>query len=131
MKKGFTLVEMLIVLVLLAALLAFSIDSMKKTPNVTYKNSMKSDIINASLNEQNIYDDFYEYESVDLFSENTTGSLGGKYSLSPFNSMEIEVINCLSAGGTGFFITVVNEKIKNFSMTLNSCNQSKIQEVTL
>ncbi|MCK9372445.1 MAG: prepilin-type N-terminal cleavage/methylation domain-containing protein [Sulfuricurvum sp.] len=129
MKKGFTLVEMLIVMVLLAALLAFSIDSMKKTPNVTYKNSMKSDIINASLNEQNIYDNFYEYESVDLFSVSGTGSLGGKYSLSPFNSMEIETINCSS--GTGFFITVVNEKIKNFSMTLNSCNQSKIQEVTL
>ncbi len=129
MKKAFTLIEMLVVLVLIAVLLALGIDQLRESPRPAYVNSMKNDIINASITEQSIYDEYYEYESMDLFTVSGTGSKGGKYALSQFNSMEIEIVNC--SIGTGFFISVFNERIKNFSMTLNSCNQSKIQEVQL
>ena len=134
MKRGFTLVELLIVLGIIGLLLAFYIEKIRSTPVETYKNSMKNDIHNAALEESHIsfleesFDTFFltSYTQTDLI----IGSSGGHYPLSKFNSMQIDSVTC-SDGSDGFKIKVFSEKVPNFYMFLNSCNNSKIQKITL
>lgn len=127
MKKGFTLPELLFALAILSFLFGLAIYKMKSSPERVYKNSMKNDAINAIYENYFIKDETGDYDSIEVLKDTVFSENGGKFSVSPFNSLTIETTTC-GDGSKGFYLVVKNSKVKNYEVYFDKCASDLLQE---
>ncbi len=142
-KKGFSMIELLFVMVILAALAAIAIPSMSSGTESATLTSMRSDMKNIMALLQSKYVDKQDYALVvptaittaaagtDGFATGVTLADNAKIPLSAGNVLTITA-NSAAAGtctaaGQGFEITITNPNVAGKSAVFNSCTSGKIQ----
>ncbi|MCT7632112.1 type II secretion system protein [Aliarcobacter butzleri] len=143
-KKGFSMIELLFVMVILAALAAIAIPSMSSGTESATITSMTSDVRNAMTTMQAKYVDKQDYSEI-IVNEITDVAAGtdgfatvtlvdgAKIPLSKGNLITITA-NTAAAGtctaaGQGFEITVSNPTIAGKTVVFDSCNDSRVHTV--
>lgn len=147
-RKGFSMVELLFVMVILAALAAIAIPSMSSSEESTLKTGMTSDIRNimnlieskriitgnyAEVLEsgENYVSKYFSDEDKDGFADDTLAD-GTKIPLTNGNSVSIILTNniapefCNGRTSDNMIISVMNEKT-DLKVAFNDCVTSKIQ----
>ena len=133
-KKGFTLVEVLFVMVILAILAGMATVYMKSSSTSATISSMKSDARNAISAAQSYYAENQEYPENLYCSYAATDGTGlcsnidPKLTVSKNNVIKIKEETC-DDGGDGFTITVTNTKISDKEIAYDSCTDGVIQLV--
>lgn len=129
-RKGFTLVELLFVMAIMAILAGFAIANLKDSQKKEIENSLKKDAMKANeLQEKyflanskydSLYGDFDSSENGVLTSKN-----GTRFTISEGNSLETEQVECAD-GTIGFFINIKNENPAN-NLYYSSCGNGTAQ----
>ncbi|MCT7596079.1 type II secretion system protein [Aliarcobacter butzleri] len=143
-KKGFSMIELLFVMVILAALAAIAIPSMSSGTESATLTSMTSDVRNAMTTMQAKYVDKQDYSEIVVNEITDVGAGtdgfatvalvdGAKIPLSKGNLITITA-NAAAAGtctaaGQGFEITVSNPTISGKTVVFDSCNDSRVHTV--
>jgi len=140
MKKGFTLVELLFVMAIIAILAGFAIANLQDSTKTAITTSMKNDARNAIAAEQTAYANEQEYGTANCnFKDLTNGicsltgtndSKVGTTTVSKGNEVVIETSTC-DNGVDGYSVTVTNSQVNDKSITYNSCTNSAIQTTAL
>lgn len=130
MRKGFTLVELLFVMAIIAILAGFAIANMQGSKDTAVITSMKNDARNATATEATSLANFQEYDTV---ATATAGDAHGKvqgdlghvtFGLSKGNLIQVVNSNCQN-GSTGYKITITNDKLAD-TVSYDSCVDSSI-----
>ena len=140
LRQGFTLVELLFVMAIIAILAGFAIANLKGSSKTATVNSMKNDARNAIAVEQTYFAENQVYDSADCSAYDSTGNAydTGKcqgddqaatgtpieISVSKGNEVVTSTKDC-GDGTTGFTVDVTNNNI-NDSVTYDSCTNGKI-----
>ena len=127
LRQGFTLVELLFVMAIIAILAGFAIANLKNSSKTATINSMKNDARNAIAVEQTYFAENQAYQVAD---SNTDGVTNGKIngtnlSVSKGNSLTVSNVDC-GNGTIGFSLDVTNDQYKD-EITFNSCTDGKIK----
>jgi len=144
MKKGFTLVELLFVMAIIAILAGFAIANLQDSTTTALTTSMKNDARNAIAAEQTAYANEQSYGTATCdFKDLTNGicplegtdSDGnvidiGTTTVSKGNKVVIETSTC-DNGVDGYSVTVTNSQVNDKSITYDSCTNSAIQTTAL
>ena len=135
LRKGFTLVELLFVMAIIAILAGFAIANLKDSSKTATVNSMKNDARNAIAVEQTYFAEYQGYDSVSCEegTDDTNGQCTGdgdvgpgiKVSVSKGNTLDISTKSC-GDGTVGYTISVTNDQYDD-EITFDSCNDGKIQ----
>lgn len=139
-RKGFSMIELLFVMVILASLAAIAIPSMSSGTDSAALTSMRSDARNIIALVQSKYIDTQDYKKVlndttafsayaeeSGFSENTLVD-NTQIPLSKNNSVDIIPLLCNGTGDyNGFEIIVRNSEYTEKFISYNSCVDGKIQ----
>ena len=136
-KKGFSMIELLFVMVILAALTAIAIPSMSSGTESAALTSMKSDMNNIITLLQSKYVDKQDYALVvpTNFENKVANDKTGLYvsgdlkiPITRGNAVSIYStggIGSCTAAGQGFSIVISNPNVPKF-VTFNSCTDGKI-----
>lgn len=132
MKKAFTLVEILFVMVIISILVGFAISNLKDTSKDKRINSMKNDAKNAIEKQFEFFRTNQKHDEIKGdFDDSVNGILisknGTEFSISKGNSLKTEGIGC-EDGTLGFTVEVINDIfLANYYITFNSCTDGTIQ----
>lgn len=137
-KKGFSMVELLFVMAVMAALAAIAIPSMSASTDSAKLTSMRSDVQNMIMLMQTKYIDTQDFSQVlsattDFIDEDDNGLATNTLDdstpvpISKGNSMTVSPITC-DSGASGFIIDISNDTIPN-TIEYDSCNSGKITEL--
>ena len=130
MRKGFTLVELLFVMAIIAILAGFAIANLKDSSKVATVNSIKNDVRNAIAVEQTYFAENQAYDSVDTTANpavdgSATGDGGAKFSISKGNNLVITTQDC-GDGTLGYVIEGENDQYAD-TVSFDSCNNGSIK----
>ena len=127
LRKGFTLVELLFVMAIIAILAGFAIANLKDSSKVATVNSIKNDVRNAIAVEQTYFaeNQAYDTASGSGTNGNLTGDKGARFSISKGNTLDITTEDC-GDGTLGYSITGTNDQYAD-TVTFDSCTDGKIQ----
>ena len=140
LRQGFTLVELLFVMAIIAILAGFAIANLKDSSKTATVNSMKNDARNAIAVEQTYFAEHQAYDSADCsayasgYNAYDTGKCQGDDQAGTGTPIEISVSkgNEVVAGtkdcgdGTkGFTLNVTNTQYGD-NVTFDSCTNGKI-----
>lgn len=134
-KKGFTLVELLFVMAIVAILAGFAIANLKDSTTVATVNSIKNDVKNAVSQQQTYFAANQDYTTVtaangaytDLNNGMITTVEGVKITVSKGNTIETQPETC-DDNSVGFSVTVSNAKIAK-QVSYNSCTDGTMGNV--
>ena len=125
-QKGFTIIELLVVMVILGVLFAIAVPKLFGTDEGAYVSSMISDAKNAITAEQLYYSANKQYSAITVSA--LTSSQGKSANLpnsnievqaSPFNQVNIQTKVCTN-GGYGFTVRVISSKTQK-KVLYDSC----------
>ena len=138
-KKGFSMIELLFVMVILAALAAIAIPSMSSGTESATLTSMRSDMKNIMALLQSKYVDKQDYALVipsdieNVEADDKTGlyvSGDLKIPITRGNAVSISsttgATGSCTADGQGFEISISNDNIPGKAVKFNSCTDGKI-----
>ncbi|MCK9372443.1 MAG: type II secretion system GspH family protein [Sulfuricurvum sp.] len=138
-KKGFTLVELLFVMAIIAILAGFAIANLKDSTRVATENSMKNDAKNAITQQQTYFAGNQEYTDlaaangawIDANNGMVTSTDGVKFTVSKGNV--IETTGNIDCGDStvGFSVEITNATLPNATTSYNSCTDGTIQNGAL
>lgn len=136
-KSGFSLMELLIVMVILAGLATMIIPNMSSGTEAAKLTSMRNDARNTISTLQAKYIDTQDYSNVfsagDYVDSDDDGvaqtklSDGSNLQVSANNTITLGVEDCDGGTGNGFSIAVANSQVNGKTVAYNSCNDGKIQ----
>ena len=129
-RHGFTLVELLFVMAIIAILAGFAIANLKDSTKAAAVNAMKNDARNAVAIQQTHFAETQTYDSADGTGDANgvlEGTEGAKFSVSPNNTLTTAQKDC-GDGTIGFTVKVVNPtNVPGKAVTFDSCTDGKIQ----
>lgn len=132
MRKGFTLVELLFVMAIIAILAGFAIANLKDSSKTAAINAMKNDARNAIAAQQAYFAENQTYDSANGAGDENgvlVGDNGAKFSISNNDSLVTDLKDC-GDGTTGFTVKVTNPtNVPGKAVTYDSCTDGKIQFV--
>ena len=130
LRKGFTLVELLFVMAIIAILAGFAIANLKDSSKTAAINGMKNDARNAIAIQQTYFADNQSYDSADGAGDANgvlLGDNGAKFSVSNNDTLTTASEDC-GDGTVGFTLKVTNPtNVPGKAVTYNSCTDGKIQ----
>ena len=130
LRKGFTLVELLFVMAIIAILAGFAIANLKDSSKTATLNSMKNDARAAIAIEQTYFAENQAYDTADGTADANgvlAGDNGAKFSLSKGNTLTATEEDC-GDGTIGFSISVKNPtNVPGKEIKYNSCTDGSIQ----
>ena len=138
LRQGFTLVELLFVMAIIAILAGFAIANLKDSSKTATVNSLKNDARNAIAVEQTY---FAENQAYDTATCDPTNVVNGKctgddasgtgtpisLSVSKGNSLTVTNVDC-GDGTLGFSLLVSNDQYTDI-ISYDSCNDGTIKHV--
>jgi len=143
-RQGFSMIELLFVMVILAALAAIAIPSLSSGTSSSTLTSMRSDTMGVIALAQTQFIDTQDYTNVDVGTASTgvyadsdgdgiaeEDMNGQNVSMSKGNSATVVPKDCVASSGLvdGFTVAVTNGSIDK-QITYDSCTQGKIQVST-
>ena len=137
-KKGFTLVELLFVMAIIAILAGFAIANLKDSTKVATQNSMKNDLKNAISLEQTSFAANQAYLDA-TGTGNTEGILVGtdkdtnvmNFTISKGNSLTAVADTDCGDGTLGFTVEVTNSTLPGKYQSFDSCANGTIQNTAI
>jgi type IV pilus assembly protein PilA len=136
MRSGFTMVELLFVMAVLAALAAIAIPQLKGGSDSATMTSMRSDAKNAITEAQTFYsiNDSFPGTSANYIDKDGDGLsdtiFGGADGTNNIAISKDNTVNYQKKAGDCFFIKVTNPNLPKKSIQFDSCNSGKITTVT-
>ena len=132
MRKGFTLVELLFVMAIIAILAGIAFANLSGSTKAAKVTALKSDARSAIAAEQAYYADNQSFSAVDADSVGDangklTNADGVNFNLSKGNKLTITT-NACSDGSAGFQVTVKNPEADK-DVTFDSCTDASIKTV--
>ena len=128
-EGGFTLVELIVVMLILGVLIAIAIPKLAGSTEGAQVASMESDARNAITAENNYYAIERQYASVTVDASNnsdgasaTLGTSNISVQASPYNTVDIQTQTCAD-NSDGFTVTVTSSKT-NKQVTYDSCTDT-------
>ena len=133
MRKGFTLVELLFVMAVIAILAGFAIANLKGSTSAANVTAMKNDARNAIAAAQAFYAE--NQEIVDTTCDNSDSSAGKKCEVAgeiPLNASAYDKVVITEDTGClgGFAIEVSNANVEDKKVKFNSCTDASISVET-
>lgn len=137
-RKGFSMIELLFVMVILAALAAIAIPSMSSGTDSANLTGMKSDarniqtlLVSKYINSQDFTEIITAGAYVDADNDgfaDTTLADGTKIPVTKGNTVTLGLADCNGNGTNedGYTISVANDSYKAATVTFDSCNDGKI-----
>jgi type II secretory pathway pseudopilin PulG len=144
MKRGFSLLELLFIFGIIAALTGYAINQFTKTTDIALLNSMKHDAKNAILTQQALYSNIQAFDDAEGYGSNHSvapkyGSASGKgdnkgilygtngtiFYLTKDNYLFTESYMC-DNGLLGFEVQLQNDKANDF-IYFDSCDNGVMQ----
>lgn len=131
-KKGFTLVELLFVMAIIAILAGFAIANLKDSTKVATEKSMQNDAKNAITIQQTYFAANQDYDTILGTEVITNGMLetaaGTKFTVSKGNVI-VSTAQVCTDGGQGFTVNVSNAKLAE-ELSFDSCTDGVISDIT-
>lgn len=137
-KNGFSMIELLFVMVILAALAAIAIPSMSSGTDSANLTGMKSDarnlqtlLVSKYINSQDFTEVITAGDYVDADNDgfaDTTLADGTKLPITKGNTITLGLADCNGNGTNedGYTISVANDSYKAATIEFNSCTDGKI-----
>ena len=132
LRKGFTLVELLFVMAIIAILAGFAIANLKDSPKTAAINAMKNDARTAIAIQQTYFAENQVYDNADGAGDENgvlVGDNGAKFSISSNDILTTASKDC-GDGTIGFTVKVTNPtNVPGKQVSYDSCTDGKIQYV--
>jgi len=132
LRKGFTLVELLFVMAIIAILAGFAIANLKDSSKTASINGMKNDARAAIAIQQTYFAENQTYDNADGTGDANgvlVGDNGAKFSISNNDTLTTASKDC-GDGTIGFTVKVVNPtNVPGKQVSYDSCTDGKIQYV--
>lgn len=130
LRKGFTLVELLFVMAIIAILAGFAIANLKDSTKTASISAMKNDARTAIAIQQTYFAENQTYDNADGAGDANgvlVGDNGSKFSVSNNDSLTTASKDC-GDGTVGFTVKVTNPtNVPGKAVTFDSCTDGKIQ----
>lgn len=132
LRKGFTLVELLFVMAIIAILAGFAIANLKDSSKTAAISAMKNDARTAIAIQQTYFAENQAYDNADGAGDANgvlVGDNGAKFSVSNNDTLTTASKDC-GDGTIGFTVKVVNPtNVPGKQVSYDSCTDGKIQYV--
>ena len=132
LRKGFTLVELLFVMAIIAILAGFAISKLSPATKTAEINKMKNDARTAIAIQQTYFAENQVYDNADGAGDANgvlVGDNGAKFSISSNDTLTTASKDC-GDGTIGFTVKVTNPtNVPGKQVSYDSCTDGKIQYV--